>query len=141
MGKEDSMHKISKIFGESQNPATGQKEDWLAEYEGQLAVDVYQTPQSIIIKAPIAGVKPEDLDVSITDNVVIIRGERKEEEQIRKEDYFAQECYWGTFSRSINLPKGLNTEETSASLKNGVLKLTIPKSPSSVTRKVQIQAE
>lgn len=140
MSKEDSLNKISKIFGEtSQNP--GQRDDWLSEYEGQLAIDVYQNPQSVIIKAPIAGVKPEDLDVSITDTEVSIKGSRKEEEVIRKEDYLAQECYWGKFSRTITLPKGLDTTKAVASLKNGILKITIPKAVSSVARKVQIQQE
>ena len=83
-----------------------QSEEWIneEEFEGQLAVDVYQTKDKIIVKAPIAGVKPEDIDVAISEDVVTIRGDRKDEFAVEKDNYYVQECFWGSFSRSVILP-------------------------------------
>ena len=146
MFKKDSA-KISKIFGEQPEQAgqteqaETEKEDWMTENEGQLALDAYQDEDSVIIKAPIAGVKPEDIEVAITDDLVTIKGERKQEAQITSENYFAQECYWGSFSRQVSLPPGCDTEKANASLKNGVLTLKIPKEPKSKTKLVKISTE
>lgn len=115
--------------------------DWLEEYEGQLAVDVYQTNDEVVLKAPIAGVKPEDLEISITDEVVNIKGERKETAEIAKDNYFVQECYWGGFSRSYILPIAVDSEQAKASLKNGILTIAIPKLEKSKTRVLKVEAE
>src|SRR3989344_4840 len=95
--------------------------------EGQLAIDVYETPDEIVIKSPIAGVKPQDLDVGIEDSSVNIRGSRHDEEKIKAEDYFYQECYWGTFSRSIILPVEVDSDKAAATLKDGILTVRLPK--------------
>lgn len=116
-------------------------DDWLEEYEGQLALDAYQTPDNIVVKAPIAGVKPEDLEISITDEVVTVKGERKAEETINKEDYFAQECYWGSFSRSYVLPVPGDSEKAAAAVKDGILTITIPKLEKSKTKVIKIETQ
>jgi uncharacterized protein (DUF305 family) len=88
--------------------ASQEVESWLEKEtneEGELTVDVYQTPEMIVIKSMIAGVRPEDLDVSITRDMVTIRGKREEERVAKEEDYFARELYWGSFSRTIQLPE------------------------------------
>ena len=142
-GKKDG--KVSKIFAsqndEKQIKTRDESEDWMKDYEGQLAIDVYQTNDDVIVKAPIAGVKPENLDVSVTDGVLTIKGERKQEESIKNQDFFAQECYWGAFARQFNLPTGIDTEKINASLKNGVLSIRIPKEEKTKTRTIQISAE
>ena len=143
---EQTKTKISKIFGTNNMPqkeikAKDESEDWLSDYEGQLAIDVFQTPEDVMVKAPIAGVKPENLDVSVTDGVLTIKGQRMQEEKIREEDYFAQECYWGAFARSFTLPSGLDPENTNASLRNGVLTVKIPKEEKTKTRKIDISTE
>lgn len=97
------------------------------ETEGQLTIDVYQTPTHIIIESTIAGVKPEDLDVDITNESVTINGSREKEEKIRDEDYIYQECYWGRFSRSVILPQEVDSDTAEASLKNGILVIKLPK--------------
>lgn len=103
-------------------------DDWLKENEeGQLAVDVYQDEKNIIIRAPIAGVGPEDLDISLHNDMVTIRGRREYENRVEEKDYFYRECYWGSFSRSIILPTDVKTEEVEANLKNGVLTVILPK--------------
>lgn len=95
--------------------------------EGQLAVDVIETPENIIIRSAIAGVKPEDLDVHVTDDLVTIRGERQNQKEIDQSTVHFQECFWGVFSRSIVLPTHVKADEADAVVKNGVLTLTIPK--------------
>jgi len=97
------------------------------EEEGQLSVDVYQTQSEIIIKTMVAGVKPEDLDVTITRDSVTIRGKRSEERTISSDDYMHRELYWGTFSRTIALPEEIDVEESEAIEKYGLLILKLPK--------------
>ncbi|TSC72202.1 MAG: hypothetical protein G01um101438_705 [Parcubacteria group bacterium Gr01-1014_38] len=109
------------------------------EQEGQLTVDVYQTPESIVVKSTIAGVRPEDLDVSITSDMVTIRGTRRHDEEVREEDYFYRECYWGSFSRSIILPVDIMAEKADASLKDGILTIRIPKAEALVTKRVKVR--
>lgn len=109
------------------------------EHEGQLTVDVYQTPETIVVKSTIAGVKPEDLDVSITNDMVTIRGTRRHDEEVREEDYFYRECYWGSFSRSIILPVDIVAEKADASLKDGILTIRIPKAEALVTKRVKVR--
>ncbi|MFA6392114.1 MAG: Hsp20/alpha crystallin family protein [Patescibacteria group bacterium] len=101
---------------------------WLEEnYDGQLSVDVYQTEDSIIIKSTIAGVKSEDIDISINNDMVTIRGLRQKQEEVAKEDYFYQECYWGGFSRSIILPVEVKEDKVDAELENGILTVVLPR--------------
>ena len=84
------------------------------EKEGELTVDVYQTPEMIVLKTMIAGVRPEDLDISITRDMISIKGRREEEKIVRDEDYFARELYWGMFSRTISLPSEIDVDEAEA---------------------------
>lgn len=109
------------------------------EQEGQLTVDVYQTPDAIVVQSTIAGVKPEDLDISITNDMVTIRGVRGHEEEMAEENYFYRECYWGNFSRSIILPVDIMAEKADASLKDGILTIRIPKADALVTKKVKVR--
>ena len=109
------------------------------ETEGQLSIDVFQTPSDIVIKSTIAGVKPENLDIAITNDMVTIRGRRESDESLESDDYFYQECYWGPFSRSIILPADVQTEKSLATLKNGVLTIKLPKSEKIKTKKIEIK--
>lgn len=110
------------------------------EGEGQLTVDLYQTSDEIILESPIAGVKPEDLDISITSESVTIKGSRQKEQKIKDEDYFYQECYWGRFSRSIILPQEVDAEKAEASVKNGVLIIKLPKLNRQRSKKIRVQS-
>ena len=109
--------------------ASSTSDEWMGEeeFEGQLAVDVYQTKDSVVVKAPIAGVRSEDIDIAISEDVMTIRGDRKEEVVVEKEHYYVQECFWGSFSRSIILPTSTIAEKAQATLKDGVLTVTVPK--------------
>jgi len=95
--------------------------------EGQLAIDVFQTKDAIIVKSTIAGVKAEDIDISINNDMLTIRGTRKMNEEISEDEYFYQECYWGAFSRSVILPMEVKTDKIEAAIENGVLTITLPK--------------
>lgn len=95
--------------------------------EGELTIDVYQTPNEIVIKSMVAGVKPEDLDISITRDMVVIKGKRETEKFVKDEDYYHQELYWGSFSRSIMLPAEVEVEEADAIEKHGLLIIRLPK--------------
>jgi len=109
-----------------------------SEPEGQLAVDVFETPTEIIIKSTIAGVDPGDLDIGIDENTINIRGSRHNEEGAQGADYFYQECYWGTFSRSIILPVEIDSDKSEASLKNGVLTIKLPKIIKEKEKKIKV---
>jgi len=125
----------------SKNQVNPSQADWMEDYEGQLAIDVYQTDNDIVIKAPIAGVKREDLEISITDEVLNIKGERKEEAEVARENFFAQECYWGAFSRSYILPIAVSSEKATATLTNGILTIKIPKEEKTKTKTIEIKTE
>jgi HSP20 family protein len=118
-------------------------DEWLGEsdenLEGQLAVDVYQTKDNIVIKAPIAGVKPDQIDISVSDDMLTLRGERVDEKEVDREHYYVQECYWGAFSRSIILPVATVADKAQASLKDGVLTVTIPKAVQDKVKKIRVQ--
>lgn len=118
------------------------KAEWLEQnFDGQLAIDVYQTPDSIVIKSTIAGVQPEDLDVTVNNDMVTIRGMRRQEETVDEKDYFFQECYWGGFSRSVVLPVDVDPDNVKAAMKNGVLTVTLPKVKKSATATVSVAQE
>lgn len=107
--------------------------------EGQLTIDVYQTEMEIVIKSTIAGVKPEDLDVTINNDMVTIKGERRNEEVVDNGNYYYQECYWGGFSRSVLLPVDVIPEKADASLKNGILTIRLPKADTTKVKKIQVR--
>ena len=108
--------------------------------EGQLTIDVYQTENDIVIKSTIAGVKTEDIDVSINNDMVTIKGERKNEEVVEHGNYYYQECYWGSFSRSVLLPVDVIPEKVDASLRNGILTIRLPKADTIKTKKIQVRS-
>jgi HSP20 family protein len=98
------------------------------ETEGQLAVDVFQTEKKIIIKSTIAGVVPENLKISLHNDLLTIKGCRNLKENVAEEDYLYRECYWGPFSRSIILPSEVDNKKVEADLENGLLTITLYKS-------------
>ena len=123
---------------ETSTPALDPTE-WMEEMEGQLAIDVYQTPGEIVIKAPIAGVRQEDLDVTISDEQVSIRGERHDLQNETIEGYLIQECYWGSFSRVYQLPVAVDSDKSSARLVNGILTVIIPKAAKARTKTIAVE--
>jgi len=134
---------ISTEEGAEEAVPVAEEEDWADKEtaEGQLSVDVFQTKDSLIIKSTIAGVKPEDIDIAIDNDMITIRGSRKYEEEVKEDDYFYQECYWGSFSRSIVLPMEVKGDEAEAALKNGVLTITLPKMKKNKSVAIKVKNE
>ncbi len=124
--------KIESFFDDAVDQAPLDPGDDLAvaeaeDEEGQLSVDVSEDDDNYYIRALLAAVKPEDLDVSYSDSLLTIRGKRSQKREVEEKNYLYKECFWGSFSRSIGLPAPVKADAIEASLKNGVLTVILPK--------------
>ncbi len=108
--------------------------------EGQLPVDVYQTADDIVIRAFVAGVKADELNVSISRDMVVIEGSREERTQVSEADYFTRELFWGAFSRTILLPQEIDVENSSATAKDGLLTIILPQHDKARQTKIKVKA-
>lgn len=115
-------------------------DDLLENDEGQLPVDVHQTAGDIIIRAFVAGVRPDELSISISRDMVEIEGSRMEHDQVVGPDYFTRELFWGSFSRAIMLPQEVDVEASSASAKDGLLTIILPKLDKARQTKLRVKA-
>lgn len=131
--------RATKPAGAPQQAAPATKEDEYDTVPGQLAVDVYETADQLIIKARTAGVNRNDLDVSIADGVLTISGTLSSGDDTEATHWHIQECYWGEFSRTLVLPVAVKEDEVKAVLKDGVLTITFNKVKQEQARKIQIQ--
>ena len=133
---------VSAVAGDpaaASQPAVASDEwDESEDLPGQLAVDVYETKEKLVVKARTAGVNKHDLDVSISDNTLSIRGTLSAGSEDDVVNYFVQECYWGEFSRSIALPVPVKEEEIEAMLKDGVLTISFTKVKQDTVKKIQV---
>lgn len=98
-----------------------------AEPEGELAVDVYQTPDAVVVKALVAGVQPGSIDISLTREMLTISGSREDEREVEEDNYFQRELYWGSFARTILLPEEVDVDMAEATEKHGILMIRLPK--------------
>ncbi len=134
---------VEHIFPTAESKAQEEEsENWLEKEseEGQLTVDVYQTTNDIIIKAMVAGVRGEELDITITREMVTIKGTRHAERTVNDNDYFHKELYWGAFTRTILLPAEVEPEEAEATEKNGLLTIKLPKIDRGRQMKVRVKS-
>lgn len=134
-GEEDQPQKQAAV----QQTTVAAKEEEYDTVPGQLAVDVYETPEQLIIKARTAGVNRNDLDVSIADGVLTISGTLSSGDDAEATHWHVQECYWGEFSRTLVLPVAVKEDEVKAVLKDGVLTIAFNKVKQEQARKIQIQ--
>ena len=110
-------------------------------WEGSgVALDMYQTDTDVVVKAALPGIKPEDVEITITGDTLTIKGETKTEEEIKRENYIRQERRYGTFSRAITLPSHLQTDKAEATFEDGVLTLTVPKAEEVRPKTIEIKA-
>ena len=124
-----------EVKNEEKRPSiksAGNEELWNAsdeeiEGDGELALDVYQTANDIVVQTFVAGVRPEDLEINITRDMLTIKGKRHENRTIQNDDFFSKELYWGTFSRSVALPQEIEPEESEAMERHGLLTVRMPK--------------
>ncbi len=122
--------------------ARGAKETVIdAQPEAQLTLDICQTTDNIIVESAIAGVRPEDIDINVTDDSVSIKGKRMREEVEDDRDYLHQECYWGRFARSIILPEAVDPDNADVRFKNGVLTIRLPKANRKRSKKLQVRVD
>jgi HSP20 family protein len=130
---------MDRLFEESFiRPRTG----YLAPLSaGALAVDMYETDQDLVVKSSVPGVKPEDIDISITGDTLTIKGETKAEEKVEKANYVRQERRYGAFSRSLSLPTSIVAEKAKAEFEDGVLTLTLPKAEEAKPKTIKVKAK
>jgi len=135
----DEGDELAAVTSESGSEET---EDWIAKGadEGQLSVDMYQTANDIIVRAMIAGVRPDDVDIDIGRDRVIVRGERHDKHEVHDDDFYHRELYWGSFSRTIKLPAEIEPEEAEATEKHGLLTLRLPKIDKSLRKSVKVKS-
>lgn len=112
-------------------------DEGFSDGEGQLSCDVYQDENNIMVKSAMAGVDPKNLNISISNDLLTIRGYREEDNEIKKNNYFAREVYWGAFSRSIVLPQEIDQNKVKATLKKGILTIILPKKYKNTSIKVE----
>jgi HSP20 family protein len=137
---EDSADEAEADSAEEPSSVISQKdEEWMSDYEGALNIDMFQTKDNVIIKSTIAGVRPDDIDITVANDMVTIKGSRSREEKIAQDDYFYQECYWGSFSRSVIVPVDIDSENIEADLKDGILTIIVPKAAKAKTKKVKVK--
>ena len=121
-------------------PVADDADDWNEDdpVAGQLAVDVYETKEKLVVKGRVAGVNKTDLDVSISDNTLTVKGTLSAGNEENVENYFLQECYWGEFSRSLVLPVPVKEDEIEAVLKDGVLTISFNKLKQDTVKKIEV---
>lgn len=142
---EAPVRKGPELRERSPAPDHREREDanqWMEEEvaEGQLTVDVYQTPDEIVIRSIVAGVRPDDLDISISRDMVTVRGSREEHREVTEDNYFHKELYWGSFSRTVLLPAEVEVEGASAQEKHGLLTIRLPKIDKEKQTKLKVKA-
>ncbi|MGE4555084.1 MAG: Hsp20/alpha crystallin family protein [Candidatus Paceibacterota bacterium] len=115
--------------------------EWPAEEEGELAIDLYETENELVLKSAIGGVKAENLDISITNDMITITGERQLEEKEEIKKIYYQECFWGRFSRAVILPKEVKSDLATAVIKNGILTIRLPKAGDNKKQGIKIIEE
>ena len=133
---EDETVQTSRYQEESEWPGNNETGE---EQEGELPVDMYQTPDSIVIRALVAGVTPDDLDIAITRDMVTIRGRREENREAPDQDYFHHELFWGGFTRTIILPEEILIDEAVAKEKHGLLEIVLPKVDKDRSTKLKVK--
>lgn len=132
--------KTTQLKVETEEREKESKEEETEEEDGELTVDIYDKGDAIVIQSTVAGVKPEDLDVSITSDSVTIRGKRERHEEVTEKDYYYKELFWGSFSRSVILPEEIDEDSAEANLKHGLLTIQLPKKRRGVVQKLKVKA-
>ena len=113
----------------------------LLEGEWAPSVDVAETGDEIVVTVELPGVQQDDVDITVADDILTLKGEKKEEKEIKKENYHRVERSYGSFQRSISLPTGVQSEKAKAKYKDGVLQITIPKAEEAKPKQIKINVE
>lgn len=132
------LEKLKKGMGIEEEKEEKESEEKMEE--GELSIDLLQTEKEFILLAPIAGIKGEEIEIEVEDNILKIEGERKKP-LTETGEFLIKECYWGKFKRELILPEEINLAEVEASLKNGVLIIRLPKAPKEKKKKIEVKEE
>jgi len=146
-GKKSFFDQFSALINGDEDSADvdvrkkGEVSDWMKEeaVDGELTVDMCQTPNEIIIQTMIAGARPDDLDITINREMVTIKGRRERDRTVEDENYFFRELYWGSFSRTILLPQEIEPDGAEATEKNGLLTIRLPKIDKEKTQSLKVK--
>lgn len=114
---------------------------WPVLGRGELPIDMYQTDNDVVVKTSIPGLKPEEVDISITGDTLTIKGEHKEEKEAKEQDYFCKELRYGAFSRSVTIPVPVKAEKAEATFENGMLTITLPKAEQAKPKQIKVKAK
>lgn len=106
---------------------------------GEIPIDMYQEKDNLVVKAALPGVRPEELDISLADDILTIRGEHGEEQETKEDDYLRRERYYGAFSRSVAIPFKVKGDKAEATFEEGVLTLTLPKTEEVKPRQIKVK--
>jgi len=143
--EENIESKRKNIFSSRDESNTNEK-DFLnerkldEEIDAELTVDLYQTSNEIIVQTMVAGVQPDNLSITITRDMITIKGKREENQSIERDNYFVQELYWGSFSRTISLPEEVDPEQAEAIERHGLLIIKLPKLDKNRETKLKIKS-
>ncbi len=130
--------RMDGIFSEAMGRGWG-GEEGLATGAWTPPVDVYETPESIVLKADLPDVNKDEVDISVENNTLTIRGDRKREQEIKEKNFYRMERSYGTFARSFSLPPTVEAEKIEAAFSNGVLTLTLPKRQESKPKQIKVK--
>jgi HSP20 family protein len=128
------MTQLQNRFDRLFEAVGGRQESWLP------AVDVFDTQDAVVLKAEIAGMNPDDIQIEVEDNVLTIKGERKFEEKVDEERYYRVERRFGAFQRSLALPQGVKPDQIEAAYDEGILTVTVPKAEQEKPKRIEVQA-
>ncbi len=135
---KEKRQKSKKSLLREKKEEVGQ-EEWMSDTsQGQLVVDIYEKDEALIIESTIAGVKAQDIDITIEPDLIVIRGERKKSKRVENRRYYYQECFWGKFSRTLVLPFPIKPDQVKANFRNGMLIISLPKAEEK-SKQVQIK--
>ncbi len=139
-GEDDEDVEVKHYEEESEWPGQDEEEDEVVQ-EGELPVDMYQTGDAVVIRALVAGVSPDDLDIAITRDMVTIKGVREEYQEAGDDDYYHRELFWGSFSRNLILPEEVLIDEAEAQEKHGLLEIKLPKVDKGRSTKLKVKSQ
>lgn len=131
-GKGDERHSRAHVAAQEGSVAE--------DGSGELDVDIYQTPDSIVVKALVAGIQPTSIDIALTREMLTISGVREDEREVDEENYFQRELYWGSFSRTVLLPEEIDVDSAEASEKHGILMIRLPKINKAKQTKLKVRS-
>ncbi len=145
---DDGVYRMDEINKQSMSKVSQDREQLISTYEeeeepvsidGQLAIDVFETPVDVIVKTMIPGVRKEEVDISLSRDMLTIRGERKDEKTISEDNYHYKELYWGSFSRTVKLPHEVDIEKAEATEEQGMLTIKLPRVDKEKQKKVKVK--